>query len=50
MRVFLVPLTHWDREWYEPFEGFLARLIEMMDYLIELADADFLLTHFYLDG
>jgi alpha-mannosidase len=49
-RVFLVPLTHWDREWYEPFEGFLARLIEMMDHLIELAKADPPLAHFHLDG
>jgi alpha-mannosidase len=49
-RVFLVPLTHWDREWYEPFEGFLARLVEMMDHLLELADADPPLAHFHLDG
>jgi hypothetical protein len=49
-RIFLVPLTHWDREWYEPFEGFLARLIQMMDKLIELAGADPPLGHFHLDG
>jgi alpha-mannosidase len=49
-RLFLVPLTHWDREWYEPFEGFLARLIQMMDTLIELAGADPPLAHFHLDG
>jgi Glycosyl hydrolases family 38 N-terminal domain/Alpha mannosidase middle domain len=49
-RLFLVPLTHWDREWYEPFEGFLARLIQMMDHLIELADSDPPLAHFHLDG
>jgi len=50
LRVFLVPLTHWDREWYEPFEGFLTRLIQMMDTLIDLADADPPLAHFHLDG
>lgn len=49
-RVFLVPLTHWDREWYEPFEGFLARLVDMMDHLIELSQADPPLAHFHLDG
>jgi glycosyl hydrolase family 38/alpha mannosidase-like protein len=49
-RIFLVPLTHWDREWYEPFESFLARLIEMMDHLIELASAEPPLAHFHLDG
>jgi alpha-mannosidase len=49
-KIFLVPLTHWDREWYEPFGGFLVRLIEMMDHLIELASADPPLAHFHLDG
>ena len=48
--LFLVPHTHWDREWYEPFEGFLARLIQMMDLLIELADREPRFTHFHLDG
>ena len=47
-RVTIVPHTHWDREWYEPFEGFLARLVEMMDTLIELLDNGF--PHFHLDG
>jgi hypothetical protein len=49
-RVFLVPLTHWDREWYEPFEGFLTRLVDMMDHLIQLSSADPPLAHFHLDG
>jgi hypothetical protein len=46
--VTLVPHTHWDREWYLPFEGFLAMLVPMMDGLIELLDAGF--PHFHLDG
>ena len=44
----LVPHTHWDREWYEPFSVFSERLVAMMDTLIELADAGF--PHFHLDG
>ncbi len=48
VRVTLVPHTHWDREWYLPFEGFLAHLVPMMDGLIELLDAGF--PHFHLDG
>jgi monomeric sarcosine oxidase len=44
----LVPHTHWDREWYEPFAVFSDRLVAMMDTLIELADAGF--PHFHLDG
>jgi hypothetical protein len=48
--VWLVPHTHWDREWYLPFEGFLARLVEMMDGLIELMDREPRFAHFHLDG
>lgn len=44
----LVPHTHWDREWYEPFSVFSERLVVMMDTLLELADAGF--PHFHLDG
>jgi alpha-mannosidase len=44
----VVPHTHWDREWYQPFDEFLQRLVAMMDTLIELGDAGF--PHFHLDG
>jgi alpha-mannosidase len=46
--VTLVPHTHWDREWYAPFDEFLERLVRMMDALIEGGDAGF--PHFHLDG
>lgn len=46
--VTLVPHTHWDREWYEPFSVFSQRLLAMMDTLLELADRGF--PHFHLDG
>jgi hypothetical protein len=48
VRVTLVPHTHWDREWYEPFAVFSERLIEMMDSLLDLAREGF--PHFHLDG
>jgi alpha-mannosidase len=47
--VILVPHTHWDREWYQPFDQFLQRLVEMMDHLIEVLDGDERF-HFHLDG
>jgi alpha-mannosidase len=47
-RITLVPHTHWDREWYAPFEEFRERLVTMMDTLIELGNAGF--PHFHLDG
>jgi alpha-mannosidase len=46
--VWLVPHTHWDREWYEPFSVFSERLVEMMDTLLDLGAAGF--PHFHLDG
>jgi hypothetical protein len=46
----LVPHTHWDREWYEPFARFRERLVEMMDSLAELTSADPPFEHFHLDG
>ncbi|HYU56890.1 MAG TPA: hypothetical protein VEO00_02420, partial [Actinomycetota bacterium] len=48
VRLTLVPHTHWDREWYLPFEGFRERLVRMMDGLLALADRGF--PHFHLDG
>jgi hypothetical protein len=48
LRVTLVPHTHWDREWYEPFAVFSERLVAMMDTLLELAADGF--PHFHLDG
>ena len=48
LRVTLVPHTHWDREWYEPFSVFAERLVTMMDGLLDLEAAGF--PHFHLDG
>ncbi|HEU4758377.1 MAG TPA: hypothetical protein VFT91_00185, partial [Dehalococcoidia bacterium] len=50
-RVFMVVShTHWDREWYLPFEQFRARLVRMMDSLQDLLDRDPEFRHFVLDG
>lgn len=46
----VVSHTHWDREWYQPFEAFRARLVRMMDALIDLFDKDPGFKHFVLDG
>ena len=35
----IVPTTHWDRDWYWPFERFRLKLIEMFERVLELADA-----------
>ena len=46
----VVSHTHWDREWYLPFEAFRARLVRMMDALLDLLDSDPEYRHFVLDG
>jgi Glycosyl hydrolases family 38 N-terminal domain/Alpha mannosidase middle domain len=48
--VVLVPHTHWDREWWQPFDAFLRQLVDMMDALIDTLDRDPGFAHFHLDG
>jgi alpha-mannosidase len=38
--VYVVPHTHWDREWYATFETFRAQLVELWDELLALTEAD----------
>ncbi|MEI7592140.1 MAG: hypothetical protein WCK41_02840 [Actinomycetes bacterium] len=48
--VFIVPHTHWDREWYEPFQTFRLRLVDLLDDLVPRLEADPSYRHFLLDG
>ena len=38
--MFLVPHTHWDREWYQPFQRFRMRLVDLVDGVLKRAEAD----------
>jgi mannosylglycerate hydrolase len=38
--VYLVPHTHWDREWYRPFQSFRMQLVDLVDRVLELLDVD----------
>lgn len=40
MKVFLVSHTHWDREWYRPFQAFRARLVDAIDRVLDLVARD----------
>ncbi|WP_309119140.1 glycoside hydrolase family 38 C-terminal domain-containing protein [Paenibacillus sp.] len=42
--------THWDREWYEPFQGFRYRLVDMLNEAIETLEAEDDFRVFHLDG
>jgi alpha-mannosidase len=46
----VVSHTHWDREWYQPFEAFRVRLVRLMDSLLDLFERDPDFKHFALDG
>src|SRR6266513_2455228 len=46
----VVPHTHWDREWYLPFEEFREKLVETLDLVLELLASDDGWRHFHLDG
>ena len=45
----IVPHTHWDREWYQPFQRFRLRLVTVLDRLLAQLDAD-PRARFTLDG
>ncbi len=47
--VHLVPHTHWDREWYRPFQSFRMQLVELVDSVLEMLAADERFA-FTLDG
>jgi alpha-mannosidase len=36
----IISHTHWDREWYLPFEQFRIRLVDMMDNLLDILEND----------
>ena len=49
-RFFVVPHTHWDREWYVPFEEFQMRLASVVDEVLDVLESDPSFTGFTLDG
>lgn len=50
MKAFICLGTHWDREWYEPFQEYRMWLVELMDELIDRMEAGPEYLHFHLDG
>ncbi len=49
-RIAVVPHTHWDREWYEPFQTFRLKLVSLVDGLLDQLESDSSYSHFLLDG
>ena len=46
----VVPHTHWDREWYAPFETMRFQLVQFLDELIDVLEQEPDLPAFLLDG
>lgn len=49
MKIFLVPHTHWDREWYLPFNEYRLYLIRVLDRVVDGLENG-LIDYFLLDG
>ncbi len=47
--IHVIPHTHWDREWYVPFQNFRFRLVKAIDKLLELSERN-PEYHFNMDG
>jgi alpha-mannosidase len=50
VRAVLLPHSHWDREWYEPFSVFRDKLVDLIDGVLHGLAHEPGFTHFHLDG
>lgn len=48
--IHIVSHSHWDREWYMPFEKHRLKLVNLVDDCLELFEKDERFESFYLDG
>jgi alpha-mannosidase len=46
----VVAHSHWDREWYMSFQQHRARLVTLLDTVLDLLDRDPAFANFHLDG
>ena len=49
-KYYIISHTHWDREWYEEFQEYRARLVRFMDDLLNVLESDPEYRCFHLDG
>lgn len=49
-KVYIISHSHWDREWYLPYEKHHMRLVELIDDLLSLFEKDPKFNSFHLDG
>jgi len=49
-KIFYFSSTHWDREWYQSFQGFRYRLVKVMDGILDAMKNQEDFKIFHLDG
>lgn len=49
-KIHVISHSHWDREWYRPFQYFKVRLTYFMDQLLDVLESNDHFKHFMLDG
>jgi len=49
-KLIFLPHTHWDREWYLPFERFREKLVQLIDQLTKIMNDNPNYKYFLLDG
>ena len=49
-KVYIISHSHWDREWYMPYEQHHMRLVALMDDLLEQFETNPDFNSFHLDG
>lgn len=49
-KVYIISHSHWDREWYLPYEQHHLRLVSLIDDLLDLFKSDPDFNSFHLDG
>lgn len=50
LRIYFYSGTHWDREWYQTFQGFRKRLVDAITGLIEELETNDRYGIFHMDG
>jgi mannosylglycerate hydrolase len=50
MKTYIISHTHWDREWYQSFQDYRARLIVLLDELIAFMEQNPAFKYYHLDG
>ena len=49
-KIYVVPSTHWDREWILPFEKFRYKLVRTIDGLLDILENNPDYKYFHFDG